>query len=95
VLSDFSFEVKYTPSPSNVFADALSWIYSNEAVGTVRSESKHIYEEDTPVTPAALQNLTRPLITGVEAQSEINLQTLYLPADTGTIYTECCAHSLK
>jgi RNase H-like domain found in reverse transcriptase len=68
MLSDFSFEVRYIPGESNVFADALLRIYSNEATRTVRCKSEHIHEEDAPATPATLQKLTRPLITGVEAE---------------------------
>jgi hypothetical protein len=57
-----------------VFADALSQIYSNETVGIVQSESKHIHEIDVPSTLTTLQGLTKPLITGAEAESEIHLQ---------------------
>jgi hypothetical protein len=82
VLSDFSFEVKYIPGPSNVFADALSRIYSNKAAGTMRSESEHIHELNTPSTPTTLQGLTKPINAGAEAESKINLQVASTQGDT-------------
>jgi RNase H-like domain found in reverse transcriptase len=74
VLSDFSFEVRYIPGESNIFANALSRIYSNEMATMVRAESEHIHEIDIPDMPTSLQSLSWPLLTGPEARSAIDLQ---------------------
>jgi RNase H-like domain found in reverse transcriptase/Integrase zinc binding domain len=74
VFSDFSFEVRYIPGESNVFADALSCIYSNKTAMMVRAESEHAHEIDVPDMPTSLQHLSRPLLTGPEARSAIDLQ---------------------
>ena len=74
VLSDFSFNIRYIPGETNVFADALSRLYSNEPNGIVRAESEYIHELDVPDIPTSLQSLSRPLITGRAADAELGLQ---------------------
>lgn len=74
ILSEFSFEIKYIPGELNIFADALSRIYSNEPIGIVRAESEYIHEDDAPNALVSLQSLSRPLLTGPAAAAEIELQ---------------------
>ena len=74
VLSDFSFNIRYIPGETNVFADALSRLYSNEPNGIVHAESEYIHELDVPDIPTSLQSLSRLLITGHAADAELGLQ---------------------
>jgi hypothetical protein len=45
MLQEFDFEVIYLPGAKNIFSDALSRIYSDEPLGTVRVESEYVLEE--------------------------------------------------
>ena len=47
VLSDFAFEIKYIPGKTDVFADVLSWIYSNEPLGIVCVMKSIIIQQST------------------------------------------------
>lgn len=78
VLNEFDFEILYIPGKTNILADSLSRIYSEDAPGTVRAESEYILEpvdDDSPLghittSSIALPNACRfsaPLLTGPEA----------------------------
>jgi hypothetical protein len=64
-LSEFDFEVIYLPGEENVLADALSRMYSNEPVGTIRAASKYVSAEEENTPSKLLLNLvSSPLYTG-------------------------------
>jgi hypothetical protein len=64
-ISKFDFEVIYIPGESNVVADALSRMYSNEPKGTVRAISEYVTAEEENAPSKILLNLvTSPLYTG-------------------------------
>jgi hypothetical protein len=64
-LSEFDFEVIYLPGEENVLADALSRMYSNEPVGTVRAASEYVSAEEENAPSKLLLNLvSSPLYTG-------------------------------
>ena len=46
MLSEFDFEIQYIPGETNRFADALLWIYSDEAEGVVRASSEYVDDRD-------------------------------------------------
>ena len=74
VLSLFSFEIKYILGKTNDFADALSRIYRNEALGIVWAESEYIHEKDVLDVPVSLKIISKLLLTGNETMGEISLQ---------------------
>ena len=64
-LSDFDFEIVHIPGKTNVLADALSRIYSDEPRGTVRSSSEYVsIEEENAPSDLLLNLVTVPLYTG-------------------------------
>lgn len=78
VLNEFDFEIFYIPGKTNVLADALSRLYSEDAPGTVRAESEHIVEasdEDDSAMRVSIADLSvpnacrysAPVLTGAEA----------------------------
>ena len=46
VLNEFDFNIQYIPGETNKFANALSWIYSDEPAGVVRAESEFVHKGD-------------------------------------------------
>ena len=55
MLSEFDFEIQYIPGEMNRFADALSWIYSDEAEGMVQASSEYIDDQDELKTYQSVQ----------------------------------------
>ena len=68
VLNEFKFTIHYVPGESNVFADALSCIYSDEPLGIERASSEYVGEDGagTPIMSCDLE-VTRPVYTGAAA----------------------------
>lgn len=74
-ISNFTFEVVYIAGSENVVADALSRIYSNDSVGTVRAKSEFTYhdvnDDDTTSIDGADRstiNENLPVLVGIEAR---------------------------
>ena len=69
-ISPFNFKVVYIEGSENVVADALSRIYSNDSLGTVRTKSEFTYHDvvydDTSSVGSPAGDL--PLLAGIEAQ---------------------------
>lgn len=64
-ISDFDFEIEYIPGETNVLADALSRMYSDESKGTVRAFSEYVtVEEENAPLRILLSLVTSPLYTG-------------------------------
>ena len=64
-LGDFDFDIIHVPGKTNVLADTLSRIYSDEPKGTVRTTSEFISTEEEHLPSELLLNLvTTPLYTG-------------------------------
>jgi len=88
-LNDFDFDIKWSPGKLNVFADALSRIYSNDAKGTERADSEYVSktneneEEDSSLLLFNLAPSTwpsRPIRIGNEVEAE--MQVLMAQATT-------------
>jgi hypothetical protein len=86
-LSDFDFDIKWVKGNSNIFADALSRIYSNDAKGTERAESEQVTktgEQEEESSPLGLFSIepsespSKPIIVGSHVETE--LQTLMAAA---------------
>jgi hypothetical protein len=66
-ISEFNFAIKYLPGVDNVFADALSHIYSNDAPGTVCAPSEYMYHDIVPNWSLNSLSISMPLLVDVEA----------------------------
>ena len=68
VLNEFRFTIHYIPGETNIFADALSCIYSDEPLRIERASSEYL-GDDGAGAPIMLRNLevTRPVYTGAAA----------------------------
>ena len=97
-ISSFDFEVVYVPGEENSVADTLSRMYSNDAPGTVRSQSEYTYhdvvDDDLEVN---LQDI--PILVGIEAKAATQRapckpRSKPLGAETGCLETaqEFAAH---
>jgi hypothetical protein len=68
VLNEFSFKINYIPGETNVLADALSCIYTDEPLGVVRAESEYVGNDDDESDPRRdLPGTSRPIYTGSSA----------------------------
>ena len=70
VISEFDFTIEYIPGDTNVLADALSRIYSDDSSNTVRAASEFVTMADNPPSLTALQLFSAPLLTGPAAEAE-------------------------
>jgi transposase InsO family protein len=68
-ISEFDFEVVYVSGSSNVLADALSRIYSNDESGTVRARSEYTEHDDNKNDMLATHEVSMPLLVGLEARA--------------------------
>jgi hypothetical protein len=66
-ISEFDFEIVYVTGSSNVVADALSRIYSNEEAGTVRARSEYTVHDGDRNNDLDVQEVSMPLLVGLEA----------------------------
>jgi hypothetical protein len=67
ILNEFSFTINYIPGETNILANALSRIYSDEPKGMVRAESEYVGKDDEDSEGNDLPGTTRPLYTGSAA----------------------------
>ena len=74
-ISSFTFTVVYIAGSENVVADALSRIYSNDSVGTVRARSEFMYHDVNDDDTTAIDGTERssinedlPVLAGIEAR---------------------------
>lgn len=52
-----------------MLADALSRIYSNEAIGTVRAQSEYTYHDVIDNNDLNIESITMPVFAGLEAMA--------------------------
>jgi transposase InsO family protein len=67
-ISEFDFEIIYVPGTSNILADALSRIYSNDEAGTVRAKSEYTEHDETNFQQFGVHKISMPLQVGIEAR---------------------------
>ena len=82
-ISEFDFEIVYVPGMSNILADVLSRIYSNDAPGTVRAAAEYPQhdEQNPPLNP---EEISMPVLVGLEAnaismQSQTRVKPKWIP----------------
>ncbi|KAG8699915.1 hypothetical protein FRC08_005038 [Ceratobasidium sp. 394] len=89
-INEFDLTVKYIPGETNVLADALSRIYSDEPEGVVRHKSEYVIDvdEETPhilvgsvrADRRANGELTEPLYVGNEIRAELTARNKQVEA---------------
>ena len=69
-ISSFCFEVVYIAGSENIVADALSRIYSNDSIGTVRAKSEFTYHDVVDDDSLGEKSTTEciPVLAGIEAR---------------------------
>ncbi|KAJ3486050.1 hypothetical protein NLI96_g4519 [Meripilus lineatus] len=69
VLNEFDYDIQYIPGETNVLADALSRIYSDEPIGIQRAKSEYVQDkEDNDDLPELAEiEEDEPVYTGVAA----------------------------
>lgn len=80
-LSQFDFKIRYIEGTTNILADALSHIYSDEPRGTVRAKSKYVHEDKSDRgEDLEDEEGTRPILAGfavvVAAESGLNSESV-------------------
>jgi hypothetical protein len=74
-MSEFDFEVKYVPGKENTVSDALSRMYSADALGTVRAAVEYAqHDEECP--PPRLAGISAPVSAGSEAMARLHAAKL-------------------
>ncbi|EUC57525.1 hypothetical protein RSOL_224150 [Rhizoctonia solani AG-3 Rhs1AP] len=83
-INEFDIEVNYIPGETNILADGLSRMYSNEPNGVERAkteyvdetgqETPHILVGSTSITESAAPEVTKPLYVGDEVKAEFELR---------------------
>lgn len=66
-LNQFDFTIHYIPGETNVLADALSRIYSDEPLGTVRAASEYV--EDDEFKDEGIENFVRTFVAALGSLS--------------------------
>ncbi|SJL12635.1 uncharacterized protein ARMOST_16064 [Armillaria ostoyae] len=66
-LGEFDFKVQYVPGAQNILADALSCLWSNEALGTVRGRGVYTYHDVIDNDSIETHGVSMPVLVGVEA----------------------------
>lgn len=75
MLNEFKFSIHYIPGDTNLLADALSRMYSNEPVGIERAESEFVGDDGAgvPHLQQAME-ISRPVYTGAAAMIDFTLR---------------------
>jgi RNase H-like domain found in reverse transcriptase len=63
----FDFDILYVEGKTNVFADTLSCMYSNDTPGTVRAHSEFTYHDVVNKDAPVMTEAPAPIFTGLEA----------------------------
>ena len=73
VLNEFKFKIHYIPGSTNVLADALSRIYSDEPLGIERATSEYVGEDGVgvPVMSCRPDDISHPVYTGAAAMIDL------------------------
>lgn len=68
-ISEFNFKVEYVSGESNVLADALSCIYSNDQPGTIHASSEYTQHDDNKPFAVKIHSLriSTPILVGIKA----------------------------
>ena len=87
------FEIIYIEGTENILSDALSRLYSNDAVGTVHTPSEYTQHCDHSPPDAVDLNVTMPLLVGIEAavmetRSRSGARPAWVPTPK-QVYTHC------
>ncbi|EUC56404.1 Pol polyprotein/retrotransposon, putative, partial [Rhizoctonia solani AG-3 Rhs1AP] len=82
-INEFDIEVNYIPGETNILADGLSRMYSNETNGVKRAKTEYVDETDqetphilvgsTSITEPPTTEVTKPLYVGDEVKAEFKL----------------------
>ena len=72
-IGEFDFEIMYVPGVENVLADALSQMYSNEALWIVCAWTEYTYHDVIDNDMLLTHEMSMPVLLGIEAAA-VSLQ---------------------